>query len=133
MSASSRESRIAALDYDAAAQPAQRRTACNLCAGERFVTLAHRDRYGYAIRADGCLGCGLVFLNPMLTAEAYTAFYRDVYRPLVSAYHGRRIDAQTIQEEQRGYAASLADLLAPHLAGVSPKTTSQLPASRVIK
>jgi SAM-dependent methyltransferase len=118
----SRAARIAALGYDYARQPAERRTECNLCGGERFVTLAHRDRYGHAARADGCLRCGLVFLNPVMTAAAYAGFYRDVYRPLVSAYHGRRIDAETIQDEQRVYAAALAETLAPHLARRGAKT-----------
>ena len=111
----SREDRIAALGYDYAAQPVQLRGQCNLCGFDRFVTIAHRDRYGYPARADGCLRCGLVFLNPVMTADAYGRFYTDVYRPLVSAYHGRTIDAETIQVEQRDYAADLAELLAPRL------------------
>jgi SAM-dependent methyltransferase len=117
-----RRERIAALRYDYAAQPKQTRSACNLCGGDRFVTVAHHDRYGYAAKADGCLRCGLVFLNPVMTAEAYAAFYADVYRPLVSAYHGRRIDAETLQDEQREYAAVRAEMLAPHLARRSAKT-----------
>ena len=109
-----RAARIAALGYDYAAQPKWRRTGCNLCGGARFVTLAHVDRYGYPAKAQGCLACGLVTLNPVMTAEAYTRFYVDVYRPLVSAYHGRLIDAETIQDEQRDYAAALAEVLARH-------------------
>jgi SAM-dependent methyltransferase len=88
----------------------------------RFVTLTQRDRYGYPARADGCLRCGLVFLNPAMTAEAYTEFYREVYRPLVSAYHGRLINAETIQDEQREYAAERAKSLAPHLEGREIRT-----------
>ena len=71
--------------------------------------------------AAGCLRCGLVFLNPLMTSDAYAEFYADVYRPLVSAYHGRRIDAETIQDEQREYAAIRAELLAPHLEGRGAK------------
>ena len=118
----SREARIAALGYDYAKQPARARSTCNLCGEKRFVTVSHRDRYGYPARADGCLRCGLVFLNPVMEADAYTGFYGEVYRPLVSAYHGRRIDADTIQDEQREYAAVRAELLAPHLAGRGAKT-----------
>jgi hypothetical protein len=118
----SREARIAALGYDYAKQPLQVRSACNLCGGERFVSVTHRDRYGYPARADGCLRCGLVFLNPVMTADAYAEFYADVYRPLVSAYHGRLIDAETIQDEQREYAAVCAELLAPHLEDRGAKT-----------
>jgi SAM-dependent methyltransferase len=111
----SREERIAALGYDYAAEPKQLRSCCNLCGFDRFVTLTHSDRYGYPVRANGCLRCGLVFLNPVMTPEAYTRFYLDVYRPLVSAYHGRLINARTIQAEQWEYATALAELLAPNL------------------
>jgi SAM-dependent methyltransferase len=111
----SREDRIAALGYDYAAQPKQVRSRCNLCGFDRFVTLSHSDRYGYPAPADGCVRCGLVFMNPVMTSGAYGRFYQDVYRPLVGAYHGRLIDANTIQAEQRQYAAALAELLAPRL------------------
>ena len=57
-----------------------------------------------------CRRCGLGFLSPRLTAAEYGAFYEDVYRPLVSAYHGRRIDAETVQVDQRGYADELVEL-----------------------
>ena len=110
-----RRDRIESVAFDFAAAPKRPVTSCNLCGGDRFVTLAHADRYGFPARADLCRRCGLVFLNPMLTAEAYSDFYRDVYRPLVSAYHGRRIDAETVEDEQEAYAGALADLLEPWL------------------
>ena len=106
-----RDRRITDLGYEYESKPRQRRLVCNLCGENRFVTLTHRDRYGYAANADGCLRCGLVFLNPVMTAEAYTHFYTEVYRPLVSAYHGRRIDAESIQGEQRDYASACGDFI----------------------
>ncbi len=63
-----------------------------------------------------CARCGLGYLSPRLTATGYAQFYADVYRPLVSAYHGRRIDAETVQVDQRTYASELADFLTPLLA-----------------
>jgi 2-polyprenyl-3-methyl-5-hydroxy-6-metoxy-1,4-benzoquinol methylase len=117
-----RQERIASLGYDYAAKPVRRALRCNLCDGDRFVTLTHRDRYGYPATADGCLRCGLVFLNPAMTAEAYTEFYTEVYRPLVSAYHGRLIDAESIQDEQREYASARADFIEPRLRERSCKT-----------
>jgi hypothetical protein len=108
-----RRARVAALAFDYAAQPQEAVATCNLCGATRFVTLAHRDRYGFPARADACARCGLVFLNPRLTGDAYGRFYQGVYRPLVSAFHGRLIDAQTIQAEQREYAADRAALLRP--------------------
>ncbi len=118
----SRAARITALDYDYGAQPKRERRDCNLCGHDRFVTLSHRDRYGFDARAQGCLRCGFVFLNPVMTPEAYANFYREIYRPLVSAYHGRLIDAETIQDEQRTYARACAALLSPSLAGREVKT-----------
>jgi SAM-dependent methyltransferase len=106
-----RKRRIAELGYDYESQPLERRTECNLCGGRQFVTLTHSDRYGYPAKADGCVHCGLVFLNPVMNGDAYSQFYTDVYRPLVSAYHGRLIDADSIQGEQREYAAACGDFL----------------------
>jgi 2-polyprenyl-3-methyl-5-hydroxy-6-metoxy-1,4-benzoquinol methylase len=57
-----------------------------------------------------------------MTSDAYSQFYVDVYRPLVSAYHGRDINAQTIQAEQAEYAADLVSFLAPDFAQVKRKT-----------
>jgi 2-polyprenyl-3-methyl-5-hydroxy-6-metoxy-1,4-benzoquinol methylase len=56
-------------------------------------------------------------LNPRMTARAYAEFYAAVYRPLVSAYHGRRIDAETIQAEQLAYAEEMIEFVAPLLDG----------------
>lgn len=112
-----RNSRIAALGYDYAAQPKEAAAACNLCGASIFVVLTHRDRYGYPAPAHACRQCGLVFLNPRMTPDSYGRFYDGVYRPLVSAFHGRLIDAETIQAEQRDYAAERAELLRPFLAG----------------
>ena len=117
-----RRARIAALDYDYAAQPKQALTACNLCGASEFVVLAHRDRYGYPADAHACRRCGLVFLNPRMTAQAYGRFYNGIYRPLVSAFHGRLIDAQTIQDEQREYAVERAEFVRPFLAQAGGRT-----------
>src|SRR5262245_66246649 len=92
-----RRERIAALDYDYAAQPQQTLTTCNLCGAAEFVILTHRDRYGYPAQAHACRRCGLVFLNPRLTAEAYARFYNGIYRLLVSALRGRLFDERKIQ------------------------------------
>ena len=117
-----RKERIAALGYDYAAQPKQLATSCNLCRGAQFIILTHRDRYGYRAEAHACRGCGLVFLNPRMTAEAYGRFYDGVYRPLVSAFHGRQIDARTIQDEQREYATERAEFVRPFIAESGART-----------
>jgi len=108
--------RIAALRYDYAARATVHPPACNLCgARDRAVKVAERDRYGYPVRLVLCQRCGLAYLCPQLDATQYEHFYSKVYRPLVSAYHGRRIDAHTVQHEQRAYAADLAPFLFPLL------------------
>ena len=114
LSAEARD-RIAAVPFDAEAVPRRPVEACNLCGGTEFETVAEEDRYGFPLTADRCRRCGLVFLNPMPTAEAYADFYRSVYRPLVSAYHGRTIDAETVEREQVGYADELVAVLEPFL------------------
>lgn len=119
---SERRERIAALGYDYAAQPREAVDHCNLCASSSFVVLTHVDRYGYPAQAHACRSCGLVFLNPRMTAEAYGRFYDGVYRPLVSAFHGRLIDALTIQAEQREYAAERAEFLRPFVAAKGYRT-----------
>jgi SAM-dependent methyltransferase len=110
-----RAERIAQLGYDFAAQPREAHDACNLCGTDDWVVITHVDRYGYPATTTSCRRCSLTMLNPQMTRDAYAAFYSGVYRPLVSAYHGRLIDARTIQDEQREYAAATADLLAPFL------------------
>ncbi len=113
---------IAALGYDYYAQATQRIVACNLCGPRgRAVEVAARDRYGYPATFVVCRCCGLGYLCPRLSATQYAHFYSEIYRPLVSAYHGRRIDAETVQVDQRGYAAELAEFLLPQLPS-SPRT-----------
>lgn len=108
--------RIAALSYDYGALATLRPTECNLCGvPDRVVEVANRDRYGYPATLVVCQRCGLGYLCPRLNATQYAHFYSKIYRPLVSAYHGRRIDARTVQRDQRAYAAELAPFLFPLL------------------
>jgi len=103
--------RIASVGFDYAAREHEPVALCNLCGSSEHVELAHRDRYGYPASLLACVRCGLGFLSPRLTVAEYAAFYGHVYRPLVSAYHGRRIDAETVQVDQRLYAAELVGFL----------------------
>lgn len=133
--------RIAALRYDYVTRATVRPPACNLCGARgRAVKVAERDRYGYSARLVLCQRCGLAYLCPQLPATQYEHFYSKVYRPLVSAYHGRRIDAHTVQHDQRAYAADLAPFLFPLLpspprtildVGGSTGVVAKILASRV--
>lgn len=124
-----RKERVDRLAYNYAAQPKQRVTACNLCGTEHLIAISHTDRYGYAATATACSRCGLTFLNPVMTREAYGDFYSGVYRPLVSAYHNRLIDARTIQDEQREYAEALGGFLQPWIEGASIQTSLDIGGS----
>jgi 2-polyprenyl-3-methyl-5-hydroxy-6-metoxy-1,4-benzoquinol methylase len=84
---------------------------CNLCGFDRLSQITTRDRYGYLAPSSRCETCGLIFLNPVMHPDEYHEFYNRTYRPLVSAYHGRRIDSVTIQTDQRGYANDLLNFL----------------------
>ena len=113
---SGRAERIAAVGYDYASREREEVSVCNLCGSTDLAELSRVDRYGYPQPLWMCRRCGLGFLSPRLTAAEYGCFYEDVYRPLVSAYHGRRIDAETVQGDQRGYAADLVEFLRANLA-----------------
>jgi ubiquinone/menaquinone biosynthesis C-methylase UbiE len=112
-----RRQRILDLGYDYAAQPQDLVMTCNLCGANVLITITQRDRYGYPAHASACTRCGLVFLNPRMTAAAYGRFYDGIYRPLVSAFHGRLIDARTIQAEQQEYASDRAEFARAFLSG----------------
>lgn len=100
--------------FDYSAQPQDLKTTCNLCDKPSCQSEATTERYGYSIWKCTC-SCGLVTINPRMTKEAYAKFYQGPYRALVSAFHGREINAQTIQPEQREYAQSIGDFLKPYL------------------
>jgi SAM-dependent methyltransferase len=103
--------RIRDLGFDYATRELEPVAACNLCGSAERVELADRDRYGYPARLAMCPRCGLGFLAPRPTRSEYADFYERVYRPLLSAYRGRRIDAETLQEGQRAYARKLLRFL----------------------
>ncbi|MGI8660839.1 MAG: class I SAM-dependent methyltransferase [Thermoleophilaceae bacterium] len=116
-----REQRIAAVGYDYAARENEHVRECNLCGSAHHVEVSRQDRYGFPARLRICATCGLGFLSPRLTAAEYGYFYESVYRPLVSAHHGRLIDAASVQAEQHDYARELGDFL-DHTLDEAPAT-----------
>lgn len=105
--------------FDYAGAPKETLTACNLCGSTDLMASIRYDRYGYRINLSHCKGCGLVFINPRMTAAAYAAFYQGPYRALVSAFHCRVINSETVEADQAPYAEALAQLLAPHIPASS--------------
>lgn len=112
-----RAARIDALGYAYESREQELVGTCNLCGSEDLVEAAREDRYGFPATLRVCTRCGLGFLSPRMTAAEYADFYAHTYRPLVSAYHGRLIDAATVQAEQREYSAALTGFLGRELPG----------------
>ena len=83
---------------------------CDLCGRQRAVKTTGRDRYGYPIKLLRC-ACGL-YRNSHRPKDLMD-FYGGHYRQLVSAYHQREINDQTIQGEQLEYAEWLHAFLWP--------------------
>jgi len=110
-----RSARIAALGFDYAAHELEPVKECNLCGSRYHIEVATRDRYGYPAVFLVCRRCGLGFISPRLGVRDYERFYKSIYRPLVSAYYGRDINAVTVQDEQRAYATALVSFFRAHL------------------
>jgi SAM-dependent methyltransferase len=111
----SREEHIKKLDYHYATKEKIFLDSCNLCGSDDWVILTHRDRYGFAAQTAACGECGLAVMNPRMTAPEYAEFYANWYRPLVSAFHGRTIDAVSVQREQQLYSEEMETLVQPYL------------------
>jgi SAM-dependent methyltransferase len=79
---------------------------CDLCGGDKFTIIAHHDRYHFLTKTMLC-ECGNVFLSPRLSAESATELYRGTYRRLISAWHGRDIGAESVQQDQKLYSAEM--------------------------
>lgn len=85
---------------------------CALCGGVERSVVGTRDRYWRPLRNVLCSGCGLVFLDPMPTADEIERYYRDEYR---EHYHGdSKPRAKSLLRDERGArerVALLAHLL----------------------
>jgi hypothetical protein len=105
------------MTWDYAAEPKEAVTSCNLCGGQKFEEYGKRDRYGLPVKSVRCKDCGLVFINPHMTADGYRRFYADGhYRTLLSKFYGRPIMASTMAEAQGNYAEAIAMMLERFLA-----------------
>lgn len=88
---------------------------CTCCDSNNYFTVFDKDRYGYSVKSNLCLSCGVVFLSPRMDLDSYMEFYNEAYRDLVSCFNERKIDRFTIQEEQVAYAHSVFDFIYPHV------------------
>ncbi len=60
--------------------------ACPTCGHNGFHVYALEDRYALPTRAQMCSQCGLVYLDPILSAKEYKEFYTGWYHDFVRAY-----------------------------------------------
>lgn len=66
-----------------------------------------RDRYQLPTRVVQCVTCALRFINPRMTAEGYTAFYRHGYRPLLNTLVPIPQRVANLELDQMAYATDL--------------------------
>ena len=103
------------LKWDYASEPKEDVTECNACGSKIWVTLAQRDRYGLPIMSHCCHSCGLIFLSPRMTKEAYAEFYRDgMYRELIQWWTPG--DKGPTEESQTRYAKKIIPVLEPFVS-----------------
>ena len=75
---------LSEINFDYDSQPKEELQSCNICGSSRSIVISKKDRYGLNVSACLCLGCGLVYISPRMTAEGYKLFYQKFYRPLVA-------------------------------------------------
>jgi len=86
-------------------------TCCNFCGERQNFVIANRDRYGLPVRTAMCLNCGLVYLIDRLTADSYSLFYQEWYRPLVSRFKGYQHTPDRVSQSQVNYSSTIADAI----------------------
>lgn len=104
---------MSAVAFDLSSQPLET-VPCALCGGTKTTIIASHDRYGLPAQTVECV-CGLRYLNPRMTADGYSAFYRHGYRPLLSEHFQRSYGVEDILSDQRKYARNLTGLVAAHM------------------
>lgn len=108
---------------------------CNLCRSDpsQWATIATSDRAGFPARSVACRNCGLVFITPRMSAQAYGEFYASgAYRRTVEKVTGKPHDVETMHRSQAGYARAIGDWLKPYLQTAQPKTLLDIGGSNGI-
>lgn len=99
--------------------------ACPLCGSSHRAPVTDRDRAGFPATSVCCTQCGLVYITPRLTAEAYTEFYRSgEYRRIASSLKKPGDPPNTVESRrdcQLRYAETISKLLST--AGLKPGMT----------
>lgn len=84
----------------------------------KLTVVAMADRYGFPIRLALCERLGMFYLVDRLTEDGYEEFYRrGLYRQLIAAFWGRRVEGAELIRRQRIAAISNARIVLQALRG----------------
>lgn len=96
---------------------------CELCHAVDWTAIAHEDRAGFPAQSVMCRRCGLCWITPRLSAEAYAAFYKSgLYREIVAQITGKPQDRAYLRQAQQFYAEGVEGVLAHWLDDGRPRT-----------
>src|SRR3989338_8504740 len=94
--------------------------ACNFCGGRDLKILAEIGQDNLRLRSVICRNCGLIFINPRMTAEWYFKYYQDEYRSKTvegdkRAMRDKEIIFQELLANGYRHGLLLAELIKPRL------------------
>lgn len=108
--------------FDYEAQPKESVCACPVCGGTSSESLDCPDRYGLDLQPTICTDCGMLYAGERMAPDSYAEFYQRWYRPLVSSYSNRLVDADYIDQSACVYAGVVADAAAAFLSAPYRRT-----------
>lgn len=103
------------INFNYESQPKDTIWKCNLCSNTHSILISKKDRYGFNVSVHLCLNCGLIYFSPRMKPDGYKLFYRDYYRPLVSSFYKKTIDANSIKDGQKEYSHEIIDWIFPYI------------------
>lgn len=100
-------------------------TACPICETAQRLPVASQDRADFPATSYCCLGCGLVYISPRMSAASYAEFYRSgAYRKIGERFNGGTPEAyaESMVNAQRSYAEAAVIAYRPELQGRQGQT-----------
>lgn len=80
---------------------------CNMCGADDCRVLTERAASGAPARACLCRQCGLIYISPRMSADAYDRYYRERYRIDRSQVKDAEEPIEALFEGSRRYGAAL--------------------------
>lgn len=109
--------RLTDIGFDYEAQPKEI-VPCNLCGSIEWAVLASHDRFGHSATFVRCNRCGLIFLNPRMTADGYRDFYESgIYRKFAQVIGGKPMSDEGIVQYPTMLAEKFDDCFAARAGG----------------